>query len=75
MATNKWWLTSGTRSDAYLLATLVVIAFGLVVMLGFLAWIVILEAGIWLSMLLVGGPLALVVLIAETIHARSHRGR
>ena len=73
-ATNNWWTTDGTRTDAYLLASLVVIASGLVIMLGFLAWIVILKAGIWLSILLIGGPIAMFFWIAETVHARGHRG-
>ena len=74
MATNKWWRTDGTRKDAYLLATLVAIAFGLVIMLGFLVYIVILKAGIWLAILLIGGPIAMFFWIAETVHARGHRG-
>ena len=78
MATNKWWTTDGTRFDAYILAGLIVTALVTVFVLGVLLWVLnILISEPWFlwSVLIGGGSVTLVVLIAETIHARGHRGR
>ena len=77
MATNKWWHTDGTRLDTYILAGLIVTALVTVFVLGVLLWVLnILISEPWFlwSVLIGGGSVTLVVLIAETIHARSHRG-
>ena len=83
MARYKWWRTlvaawfptDGTRFGAYLQAAMVLIVSGLVALFGWLAYIVILEVGLWLLILVVGSPIALYVSVAETIHARGRHGR
>ena len=68
-------MATKTRLDAYLLAAMILIVSVLVTLFGWLVYIVILEVGLWLLILVVGSPIALYVSVAETIHARSHRGR
>ena len=77
MATNKWRLADGTRLDAYILAGLIVTALVTVFVLGVLLWVLnILSSEPWFlwSILIGGGSVTLVVLIAETIHARGRHG-
>ena len=70
-------MATKTRFDAYILAGLIVTALVTVFVLGVLLWVLnILISEPWFlwSVLIGGGSVTLVVLIAETIHARSHRG-
>ena len=75
MTNNKWWHGGGTRFDAYLAAILILCIIGMGVLFVILTVTLVITFGYGIPVLVVAVVGAVIVSIAETIHARSHRGR